>query len=95
MLGRRRLRKTIEKGGRELAQSFADYLSATHQDRLPRPGFYVPEGNTWRYLQGETEETQDQRAAEITDETVFSLGVLAEGSGAGEVEVTPQLLVLP
>lgn len=94
-MGRRRLRKTIDKGGRELAQSFADYLSRTHQDRLPRPGFYVPDGDAWRYLQGETEETQDRRAAEITDETIFSLGVLAEGSGPGTVEVRPQLVVIP
>jgi hypothetical protein len=46
-------------------------------------------------LQGETEKTQERRADEITDETIFTLGVLAEGNGEGGVEVIPQLVVVP
>ena len=97
-MGKRSRRRQFEKRQREvhdrLVGSFAAWLPT---DTLPRPGYYVrtDDRESWRYLDGETEQTQECRTAELTDDTLFALGVYAEGDSGGEVEVRPLLVVLP
>ncbi len=91
----RRYKRKVDKGMREVAESFSKYLTVTHQDRLPRPGFYVMSNDGFQYLEGETEERQERRCDEITEDTVFGLGVYAEAIGPEDVEVSPRLIVVP
>lgn len=84
-MGKRRLKREVEEHRNHLADAFAGYLTAMHQNRLPRPGSYI-QRDDWEYLDGETEETQTRRfgaeGEDIPTLTRSSLSASTQRAGA-------------
>ena len=88
-------KRKIERHRRERAKAFTSWLNETHQE-LPRPGFYVKEGEGgWEYLVGESPTSQERRFDAMTDDTVFALCVRVEVADGSTVIVSPNLVAVP
>lgn len=98
-MGTRKRRREFRKREQEvywaLVGSFTEWLST---DTLPRPGYNVPDvEDMWRYLDGETEASQEQRIQNLTDTDRMVLGLYVEGIGRnedGNPEATAPLIVV-
>lgn len=85
----------IERHRRDLAGSFAQWLTDTQQED-PRPGFYTKDGTGgWEYLEGESPTSQERRFDAMTDSTVFTFGVRVEVVDDGTLTVSPNLVAVP
>jgi hypothetical protein len=89
MFGKRK----VERHGRELAESFAQWLTDARQEN-PRTGFYVRDGKDWRHLEGESPTSQETRFDTMNDDMVFTFGVeLTVVDGA--IALRPNLIAVP